>query len=186
VVPRSVVVAHDEARAILEAANAEAARILAGAQAERDRDREIERTALRAESDARLAAGLLALREEDERRAERDLERLASTAVVLAERLLGQALAADPDKIVPMARAALREARGARRLVFEANPLDASALQTELHALGLQADAVSVEPHDELARGDLVLRTDLGTLDARLKPQLQRLADALSRARRAE
>jgi flagellar biosynthesis/type III secretory pathway protein FliH len=49
----------------------------------------------------------------------------------------------------------------------------------------LSNDSVSIEARDELARGDLVLRTDLGTLDARLKPQLQRLADALSRAGRA-
>ncbi len=185
IVVRDVLEAHEEARVIVDAAKRAAAQIEADARAEAERSREALRAELRAEGDARIATALLAVRAEDEQRADRDLARLVETAVVLAERLLGEALALEPSLIQAMAQAALTEARGARRVIFEANPLDASALQAQLHALGLPSDGVSVESRDDLARGDLVLRTDLGTLDARLKPQLQRLADAVSRAARA-
>lgn len=182
IVVSGVLDAHDEARAIVDVAKRAAAQIEIDVRAEAERSHQAFRAELRAEADARIAAALLAVRAEDEQRADRDLARLAETAVVLAERLLGEALALEPSRIHAMAQAALTEARGARRVVFEANPLDAAALQAQLHALGLPSDGVSVEARDDLARGDLVLRTDLGTLDARLKPQLQRLADALSRA----
>ena len=185
VLGRSAVEAHDQARAIIAAATTAAAAIDAQARSEAERMRESVRAELRAEADARIAAALLVVRAEDERSSDRQLSRLADTAVVLAERLLGQVLELEPSRIVGMAQAALSEASGARRVVFEANPLDAAALQAQLHALGLTGDAVAIEAREDLARGDLVLRTDLGTLDARLKPQLQRLADALSRAARA-
>lgn len=163
-------------------AHAEAARIVARARAEAERVHDARKREARADVEAEYAAALLGLRAEEERRAERDLERMLGTAVVLAERLVGEALAIAPSRILAMAQAALREARGARRVIFEANPLDAEPLRAQLQLLGLPEEATSIETNDTLARGDLVLKTNLGRVDARLNPQLQRLADALSRA----
>ncbi len=159
VVPAEIADAHERAHAIVAAAEARAEEVV----------------------EARVAAALLATKVDDERRAERDQQRVIQTAVVLAERLVGAALVLDAERIVPMAQAAIREARGARSFVIEANPLDAGPLRAQLDALGLPDGSVSVEERAELARGDLVLKTNLGTVDARLKPQLERLKSALSR-----
>lgn len=184
VASRDVIEADQRAKSILEHARIDAERIVAGARAEAHRLTASIREELVREADARVAAALLAVRAEDEALAERSRQRIIDTAVVIAERVVSGELATDPGIIARMATLALREARGARRVTFEANPLDAAALRAQLETLGLPEDAVSIEPRDDLTRGDLVLRTDLGTLDARLKPQLQRLADALSRAGR--
>ncbi|MBK6695860.1 MAG: hypothetical protein IPG50_27185 [Myxococcales bacterium] len=176
--------AHDEAAQIRARAHAEARTVHEEAAGRIAAERAAVERALRAEADARLAAGLLALRAEDDRRAERDAQRLADTAVALAERLLGATLELDPSRIGALARTVLAEARGVRKLIFEANPLDADALRAQLEGLSLP-EGTSVEAREDLARGDLVVRTNLGTLDARLEPQLQRLAEALARARNA-
>lgn len=185
VVAGEVVRAHDEAARIVSAAQGEAARIEREARTRAATELETLRAALTAEADARIAAELVHLHVGEDTRAARDEARLVDTAVALAERLIGATLELDPARIGAMAQAALRDARGARHLVFEAHPLDAGVLETQLEEAGLSKESFAVEPRDDLARGDLVLRTDLGTLDARRKPQLQRLAAALLQRRSA-
>ncbi|MEO7111185.1 MAG: FliH/SctL family protein, partial [Polyangiaceae bacterium] len=102
-------------------------------------------------------------------------------AVALAERLIGGALALTPEIIAAMADAALSEAKGAKKARIEANPIDVDALREHTVSLG---ESIVIEPNAELARGSLVLHTDLGTIDARLTPQLERLARALRDALR--
>ncbi len=128
---------------------------------------------------AKVAAHYLALRAAEERRVERDVDRTVELAVLLAERLLGRELDKDPELVAMLARQALAEARGARRARIECSPLDADVLRTHLATLGLPPDAVEIAPNSELSRGSLLLHTDLGTLDAKLAPQLDRLAAAL-------
>jgi len=89
-----------------------------------------------------------------------------------------------PERIVEMAKRALEEVRGARKATIEAHPLDADVLKAHLDALGLPAEAAEIVGKDDLSRGSLVLHTDLGTLDAKLAPQLDRLAAALRDALR--
>ena len=133
---------------------------------------------------AKLAAGWLALRAREEKRADVDLERAVQLAAVLAERLLGRALAADPAVVVALARTALSEARGARRATVMAHPLDADVLHAHATSLGMPEGTMDVVADDSLERGSLVVQTDLGAVDARLRPQLARLAAALEEALR--
>jgi flagellar assembly protein FliH/type III secretion protein L len=135
--------------------------------------------AAREQEVARLAAAFLALRVEDERRAERDLDRAVSLAQVLAERLLGEALAMDPGRIVALARQALSEAKGAQRARIEASPLDVEALRSHLQEIGLAEGTLDIKVDPLLSRGSLRIHTNLGSLDAQLTPQLERLAKAL-------
>jgi flagellar biosynthesis/type III secretory pathway protein FliH len=160
--------ARREAEGILRSARQEASSI-----AERAADE-----AAKAEH-AKLAGLYLAFSAENERRAERDLDRTVSLAVLLAERLLGQALDARPELVAALARQALEEARGARRATIEANPLDAEALERHLVDVGMKQGAFDVRASPELSRGSLRVHTNLGTLDATLAPQLERLAKAL-------
>jgi flagellar biosynthesis/type III secretory pathway protein FliH len=128
---------------------------------------------------AKLAALYVALRVEDERRQERDLDRTIGLARVLAERLLGEALEGDPTRIVALARQALAEASGATCTVIEACPLDADVLRSHLPDVGLASSALAVKIDPHLERGSLRVHTNLGTLDVQLAPQLERLAKAL-------
>jgi flagellar biosynthesis/type III secretory pathway protein FliH len=133
----------------------------------------------REQEEARFAAGWIALRHAEDRRLERDAGRVIAVAVALAERLVGAALALDPARIADLAKTALAEARGARRVAIEASPQDAEALRHELAALGVDGLSADVCADETLARGELRLHTDMGTIDAKLAPRLDRLAAAL-------
>jgi flagellar biosynthesis/type III secretory pathway protein FliH len=133
----------------------------------------------REEASAELAGRWIALREREHAAMGRDGDRIVVTAVALAERLLGASLALEPARIGDMARAVLDEARGARRAVIEAHPLDADELRQRLTGDGLDLQSIDVRSDEALARGELRLHTDLGTIDARLAPRFERLAAAL-------
>ena len=173
-IPREVVDAREEAARIVEDAKKKADEILATVREEAARE------AREAET-ARLAAAFLALEREAERRAERDLDRTVELATILAERIVGEGLRVDPARIADMAANALAEARGARRVRIDACPEDVDALRHALAAVGHEAE---VNADRELARGSLVVHTELGSIDARLRPQLARLAAALREAMR--
>jgi flagellar biosynthesis/type III secretory pathway protein FliH len=170
--------ARARAKAIVQDAEARAKEVLVDA---------VERATMdaRAAEQAKVAAQYLVLRAADEQRAERDLDRAVELAALLAERMLGAALEQDPSLVAMLARQALAEARGARRARIEAHPGDAGILASSFASLGLPAGGVEIVPNEALSRGSLVLHTDLGTLDARLTPQLERLASALRDALRS-
>ncbi len=86
-----------------------------------------------------LAAKWVALRQAEHAVLGRDADRAIAMAVALAERLLGASLALDPALIADLARAVLDEARGARRAVIEAHPLDADELRRGLTGDGLES-----------------------------------------------
>lgn len=109
---------------------------------------------------------------------ERALDRSIELAKMLAERLLGSALALDSGVITALARQALDEARGARKILLAAHPDDAAVLRQEV-ALGGDLAEVTVIDETTLVPGDLRLETELGTLDARIEPRLERLTRRL-------
>jgi flagellar assembly protein FliH/type III secretion protein L len=158
--------AQAEASAIVESARASIAKIEDDA-----REREI----------AKVAAELVASRAGEESRAERELDRTVEIARLLAERLVGEAIRVEPERIAALAHEVLRETRGARRIRIEASPEDAPTLA---RLLGEAGRVTEVVPDPALARGSLVVHTELGRIDGRLAPQLSRLADALEEALR--
>jgi len=115
---------------------------------------------------------------------ERELDHTLQLATALAERLIGEALQIDPTRVGALAVDALRETRGARQLRVEACPLDLPVLQELLASLG--EGVATLEPSNELSRGSLIVHTELGRVDARLAPQLGRLAEALREVLRAK
>jgi flagellar biosynthesis/type III secretory pathway protein FliH len=136
-----------------------------------------------ADADATLAARWIALRQAEALRVE-DGARVVALAVALAERLIGAALELDPARIATLASGVLAEARGARRAVIHAHPLDAEVLRHHLSASDLDPESVTIEVDERLARGALRLHTDVGIIDAQLASRLDRLADALRDALR--
>jgi flagellar biosynthesis/type III secretory pathway protein FliH len=160
--------AEERSRDLVESAFKEVAGVKLRAQAEG-----------RAEAAATLAARAIELKALETRADERALDRIVEVAVVLAERLLGDALAADPSRVQSLARQALAEARGARSVKIHAHPADIAQLRSDLGGLGLEPAALSFVEAPQRARGHLLLETDIGALDAELGPQLQRLGQRI-------
>jgi flagellar biosynthesis/type III secretory pathway protein FliH len=163
-----IAAAEERSRAVLAAAEVQARALCDEAREEG-----------RKEGAASLAAAWVKLRTEEAARDERDLDRTTELARVMAERLVGEALELDPAKVRSLARQALASARHSRRVVFSAHPADADALRADLGALGLEGAAIEIHVDTTRARGSLLIETDLGTLDANLTLQLDRLARSI-------
>lgn len=165
---RIVEEARARARALVTDAEASAAE--ARARAEREG---------REAGEAKLAAAWLRLRAAEARRDDDALDRTVALARLLAERLVGEALALDPTRVRSLARELCASIRRARRVAIEAHPDDADVLAADLGSLALDGSAVEIQADPARARGSLRVRTDIGTLDGDLAPQLERLLAAL-------
>ena len=179
VVAAKVLDAEERARVIVAEAERRAAALVEAARSESADVRLRSVAEGRAEGVAAVAARALALAERENSFDERNLERSVALARVLAERLLGEALATDPGRVAALARAALSEARGARRVVIVAHPEDLTELGMRLGELGFDPNAITLRPDSGRRRGQLRLETDIGVLDADLAPQLDRLVTKL-------
>ena len=176
-IPRVVVDAHVVAAKLVADARALANTIVAEATGGATAIAEQVARETREKEIARIAAEVIAVRAGAERRAEKELDRTIELAVLLAERLVGEAIAVEPARIAALATDALKETRGARQMRIEASAEDVAALEEVLAALGEGVATIEVSP--DLARGSLMVHTELGRVDARLAPQLSRLAEAL-------
>ena len=140
----------------------------------------------RADAAASVADRVVRLADLEARVDERGLDRAIGLARVLAERLLGAELAASPERILDLARQALAETRGAKRVVVAAHPEDAKVLSADLDRLGVDPAAIEIRGDASRARGSLRLETEVGVLDAELAPQLERLAEKLRDSMKAD
>jgi flagellar biosynthesis/type III secretory pathway protein FliH len=180
VMPAALVRGRAEADALLEVARTQAAALLADAHAQ------IAASAQSVQTDAeQRAAGIFAaryiqVREREERAQALDLDRTLALAVLLAERLVGEAIVIDPERLRVLAESAIGTARGARSGRIEANPHDLAYLETLMPPAVL--GTFKLEPNLELGRGSLILHTDVGQLDARVSVQLSHLAETLRAA----
>ena len=136
-------------------------------------------TAGREEGAHRFAAAVLKLRSEQAASDARNVERAIDLARVMAERIIGESLALDPDRIVAIARQAVAGVRRVGRVAIFAHPDDAAVLERDVERLGLEGAAIEIHADLARSRGSLLFRTDLGNLDADLTLQLDRLAAAL-------
>lgn len=176
VVRREVLEAAERAARIMSHAEATAARIVSDAERAAAELRLRAEAEGRADAAAKIAARALALRQHEARADERELNRSVDLARLLAERLLGESLRVTPEQVIGLARQALAEARGARRITLVAHPEDAKLLEISLPALGLDPNVASVRADAARARGNLRIETEIGVLDAELAPQLERLS----------
>ncbi|MGC4091849.1 MAG: FliH/SctL family protein [Polyangiaceae bacterium] len=179
--PAEVVDAARRAERIVAEAQARAAQIRSHSEAELARLRTQVVDDARANGVARLAVDTLALAARDADSDERTLKRSVELARLLAERLLSEALSLDPSLIESVARRALAEASGARRIRIVAHPDDAPYLQSALEA-GRLAHVSEVLSDPSRSRNSLRFESEIGTLEADIAPQLDRLADRLQQA----
>jgi len=176
VVRREVLEAGERARSIIAAAEARAAKLISDAEHAAAELRLRAEAEARADASAKLAARALALRHHEAHADQRALDRSVELARLLAERLLGESLRVAPEQVIALARQALAEARGARRITLVAHPEDAKLLEISLPVLGLDPAVAVVRADPARSRGNLRIETEIGILDAELAPQLDRLA----------
>lgn len=131
------------------------------------------------QADVELLARWTALRQAEGRKMEAETDRVIALAVMLAERLVAATLELSPERIGTLARSVIAEARGMRRAVIHAHPLDVEPLARELAASGLDASCYSVSMDEGLRRGELHLHTDVGIIQAKLSDRLTMLASVL-------
>lgn len=176
VILRPEVEAEARAQAIIERAKAEASLILERAEQAASSVQLVAEAEGRANGAATVAAQAIRLAALERAADQRQLERSVGLARVLAERLLGAELQLAPERVLDLARTALRETGGARQVVIHAHPDDARALEAGRESLGLSRDAVRIASDPSRSQGNLRLDTEIGVLDAELAPQLARLA----------
>ena len=165
--------AEERARQIVGEAEEARERVLADARAAGVRDAE-----------ARAAATLaLAAAARDRILADAETE-VVDLAVAVARRVLARELAV-PDAVVALARAALAEARARRQVVLRVSAADAPGIRAAESPLAaiLGRAALEVREDPSLARGDVVVETEAGRIDARVEAQLEIVVRAMAEAR---
>jgi flagellar assembly protein FliH len=126
-----------------------------------------------------LVAQVREAREEALASCERDLVELAFQ---IAEKVVRQRVAADPDTTIGVLEHALRKAYVREGLTVLCNPADlerlagaSETLQTRVGSL----TGLSLIGDRRITQGGVVVRTDAGDIDATIESQLERLRDLL-------
>lgn len=176
VLPRALADAQAEAAACLASARAEAASILAEAHgsAQAHRDEAAREGLARGKADA-ASAILEAARTKDAllANAERDVLEIALAA---AGKIVEAHVAVGPHEVLALVKSTLERARRARSVVLTLHPDDAASLATLSDALPAN---VHVEVDPQLVRGDCLVKSELGSVDARIATKLDAVRAAL-------
>lgn len=100
--------------------------------------------------------------------------------IAIAERLLRSTLSTRPDAVVNLAQTALAWTVGANCLRLRLHPSDCELIEKSVDArMAVLQAHTSIVRDDSLSRGDCVVETEHGTIDARLSTMLDRLAGEL-------
>lgn len=111
-------------------------------------------------------------------RAEQDMVTLAFQ---IARRIIGHAIEVHPEVVRDIIGEALVTARGRRQIEVRVHPDDQEMVEAERQRYARELDGVPVyfEADAALERGDCVIETESGRIDARLETQLEVLREAL-------
>ncbi|HVS02001.1 MAG TPA: type III secretion system stator protein SctL [Thermoanaerobaculia bacterium] len=184
VIEQEVLLAHDEARRIVEQAQARARAIVEDAQRAADALEREARDRGRGEGLAQWQEKVAAVAEEGRRAMEEIRPQLVTLALKVAEKVLRRRLEIEPEAVVPMVEEALEAARGYRggHLVVRVHPDDAASLEGFRRRL-LDRDprwqSLEVVPEEEMTRGGCRIETDFGTIDASVETQLKAIEHLL-------
>ena len=186
--PPSMDEAHDRARAIIAAAEAEAAAIRENARREgyaegmvtgRADLRQLGEPAVQALSDA-----VTRMREIEANIADAVEHQAALLAVDIAEKVVAGALEVEPERVLDVVRGALRAIVERERLVIQVNPEDLDIVREGLDeltgALG-GIEHVEVQEERRVPRGGAVVRTVVGEVDASIRSKLDRAREAVTK-----
>jgi flagellar assembly protein FliH len=142
-----------------------------------------EELAARAEALARLAHAVEVLKLQSARLAEQARSDALEIGFAVAQRILEAELHADPTVVIGLVRTAVERAGASRSISVRVHPEDLAGVTSAAEAgeLGAGVAKIEVVPDPTLAPGDVLVDTDFGRVDGRLRTRL----DELQRAARA-
>lgn len=171
--------AQEEAKALIRSAQEESERLRAAARAE-GRDEglslcEAERARLR-----HLAEQLGSAYESFCRK---QVPELARIAVQAAEKLLGEQLAVEPERVLTTIRTAMDQVLGATHVTLRLHPDDIELVQNEFppNPAG-HGPAVRILPDSAIERGGCWIESEQGKVDATVSGRVSRLQAAMKEA----
>jgi flagellar biosynthesis/type III secretory pathway protein FliH len=182
-IPAAVHDADRRVREMISAAEEEARRVRADAEAARDAIRAQAVDEGRREGLAAAAAALACAGAERDRLLASAEREVVSLALAVARKLLGRELAV-PDAVVDLAAQALAEARERRAVLLRVSTADAPAVRAAEGPLAAILVRARLELREDpaLARGAVVVDTEAGSIDGGVEAQLEALARALAEA----
>ncbi len=140
--------------------------------------------AIRAEALERVAHAVEILKLQAERLAEQARGDALEIGFMVARRILEAELSTGPEPLFALVRGALKRAGDSRKVVVRVHPGDVALLSGPAAAgeLGVSAAAIEIAGDPGLDRGDVLVDTDFGKVDGRLRTRLDELHRAASSA----
>jgi type III secretion system HrpE/YscL family protein len=187
VVKKDVFEAGQEARTIIEAAEAQARAILAAAERTRTSVFDAARKDGYEQGLALWNDALVASQRARDAMASDYESELMRLSVKISEKIIGEELLTRPETILSIVREALHSIRHERSVTIQVNPQEVEEVRRQINRLqdvlgpGRQLQVVA---DSSVTRGGCLVESELGVIDARLETQLKCLEDALSRAAR--
>lgn len=126
------------------------------------------------------------IKEAEEERIERIFqseEEILKLAFEIAEKIIRKQLLRSPEDWLGMVREATERIAGARELTVRVSAQDETYFKDHLHEIQRilsEAPQVKIVVDPSLEPGDLILQSDLGQIDARIKQQLDKMLHSLS------
>lgn len=109
-------------------------------------------------------------------------EKLIELAVRIASKVVQEAVEANPELVVTVARNALAHVRWCRQLILRVSPKDLEIVRQNRGELVAVVDACNelrLEGDPQIGRGGCVVESEAGTVDATLEAQLEALERGL-------
>jgi flagellar biosynthesis/type III secretory pathway protein FliH len=179
VVGTKEVEASAQASVIIEKARLEAQAILHEAAHKAKEQEQDLREQARAQAAAEVLQAWQTIQQAKQQDLEQQQEEIITVARLLAERLLNHSLELHPETIVDLAKQALSVMQRAKNIRLYANERDTHFLRQNVDQLGFDSHAIEIRVDEDQPPGHLRAETSLGTIDASITSQLDRLVAAI-------
>jgi flagellar assembly protein FliH len=176
-----------EADELLNGARQQAAELIRAAQEEAERIRIDAR--IQGEQEARaeweqeracLGALALAVSAAYQRFCREQVSALAELATRAAEKLLGEQLACEPERVLTIVHAAMEQVSGSTHVALRLNPADIDLVQPALASTSCgHAPAVQIHADPTVERGGCWIESEQGKVDATVSGRLAELEAAM-------
>jgi flagellar assembly protein FliH len=105
---------------------------------------------------------------------------LADLATLAAEKLLGEQIACEPERVLAIVRTAMEEVVGATQVTLRLNPDDVELVQSQFSTASPgHAPAVQILPDPAVQRGGCWIESEQGKVDATVASRIARLGAAM-------
>jgi flagellar assembly protein FliH len=176
----------DAVMAALAAAEADADSLRAQAREEGLREGREEALAALTPALESLAQAAEAVQADQHARAERLERHAVDLALFLAEKVIGGAIAVQPEQVIEAVRGALRGIVERERVTVLVHPEDLELVRDAMDGIRATLGGIEhceVQAERRVSRGGAVVRTPDGDVDARVETKLQRAREVVETAR---